>query len=76
MGLTKVLDIIGDDNIEYQNVENSALKMKINKKRGDCEVTFATGYDLLNGCGKTGLIVWVDSDKLTDAVSKVNNQKE
>ena len=50
--------------------------MRLNKKHGDCEITFATVYDLLNGCGKTGLVVWVDSDKLTDAVSQVDNQKE
>lgn len=75
MSLTKVLNIIGDDNIEYQNVENSAVKMKLNKKHNCCEITFATNHDLLNGCGKTGLVVWVDSDKLADAVSQVNNQK-
>ena len=76
MSLTKVLSLIGDDNIEYQNVENSALKMKINKKHGDCEVTFATCHDLLNGCGKTGLIVWLGNDELKMAVNKVEGLKQ
>ena len=71
MSITKVLNLIGDDNIEYQNVENSSTHMKLNKKHGDCEITFATSHNLLSGCGKTGLVVWVDTDKLNDAVKKV-----
>ena len=50
MSLTKVLSLIGDENISYQNIESSALKMRVNKKHKDCEITIATEFDMLNGC--------------------------
>lgn len=76
MSLTKVLSLIGDENISYQNIESSALKMKANKKYKDCEITIATEFDMLNGCGKTGLIVWVDTDKLKNSIDKVKGKTQ
>lgn len=75
MSLTRLLSVIGDENISYQHLENSILRTKINKRHGDCEITFATEYDILNGCGKTGLVIWVDTDKLKSSMENMSQEK-
>lgn len=68
MGLTELVTIIGDENISVQNVEQSAVKMKVNKKHGDLEITFASPHDILNGANKIGLVVWFDKDEFNEAM--------
>lgn len=73
MGIVKVLEIIGDDNIKYQNLNNSLVRAKVNRKHNDTEITFCTDVDFLNDDSKVvGLVVWVDADKLQSAVKAVS----
>jgi len=71
MSLTKVLTLIGDENITYQNINNSMINAKINKKHKDCEITFSSSVDVLNDGSKVGLVVWVDKEQLSGVVNKV-----
>lgn len=64
MSLTDLLNEIGDDDIEYQMIEKSLLKAKKNKRHGDIELTIATHHDIINGCGKVGIVLWLDKNKL------------
>jgi len=68
MKLSDLIALIGDDNINVQNVEQSAVKMKTNKKHGDLEITFASAYDIMNGANKVGLVVWFDKDDFDEAL--------
>ncbi len=68
MGLTELISLIGDDNIDVQNVEQSAIKMKTNKKHGDLEITFCSPHDIMNGANKVGLVVWIDKNDFEEAL--------
>ena len=71
MSISKLFAIVGDEEITYQNLANSMVRAKNNSKTKDCEITFATEYDFLNGFGKTGLVVWVDTEKLQSALDEL-----
>ena len=68
MKLSELVTIIGDENIDVQNIEQSAVKMKVNKKHGYLEIAFASPHDILNGANKTGLVVWFDKDEFNEAM--------
>ena len=68
MKLSELVTIIGDENIDVQNIEQSAVKMKVNKKHGDLEITFASPHDILNGANKVGLVVWFDKGEFNEAL--------
>lgn len=68
MKLSELIALVGDENIDVQNVEQSAVRMKINKKHGDLEITFASPHDILNGANKVGLVVWFDKDDFDEAL--------
>ena len=68
MGLTELITLIGDDNIDVQNVEQSAIKMKTNKKHGGLEITFCSPHDIMNGANKVGLVVWIDKNDFEEAL--------
>tara|TARA_R110000851_G_scaffold321887_1_gene487588 strand:- start:1550 stop:1783 length:234 start_codon:yes stop_codon:yes gene_type:complete len=69
-----LLDAVGVDNIEYQTLNNSLINAKQKKK--NTELTFATNQitatDVALGTGKRAIIIWVDSDLLSDAYDKVS----
>ena len=73
MSLVKLLEEVGDDNIEYQTLHSSLTNAKQKKK--DTEVSFLTNQitatDVALGTGKKAIIIWVDSDVLSDAYDKV-----
>jgi hypothetical protein len=71
MSLTNLLKEIGDDNIEYQMIEKSLLKAKKSKRHGDIELTIVTDKDIINGCGKVGIVLWIDKNKLESELNKV-----
>ena len=68
MKLSDLITLIGDENIDVQNIEQSAVKMKLNKKHGDLEITFVSPHDIMNGANKVGLVVWFDKDDFNEAV--------
>ena len=66
MSLVKLLEEVGDDNIEFQWLRPSIVKSK--KTKADVELTFVTDQitpnDVVNNTGKVALVVWVDQDTL------------
>jgi len=72
MGITSVIATLGDDNIEYQNLCNSSTGANA-KKNGDVEYKFLSDkpiFDVLMGKSITGLVLWVDSEKLKAALAR------
>ena len=77
MGIVSVVATLGDDNIEYQNLCNSSTGANA-KKNGDVEYKFLSDkpiFDVLMGKSITGLVLWVDSEKLKDALAKEKEPK-
>jgi hypothetical protein len=67
MSITELLQHVGDENIQLQNLADSLVKAQL--KKNDGEITFATDRDIvqdmaLNRCDKIGLILWIPKDKL------------
>lgn len=77
MSLTKVLSNIGDENISYQNLQNSIKTVKT--KKLESEITFYTDQlnanQWLSDSGKVGLVVWVDKGDLSNEIQKLNKDK-
>ena len=76
-GLAELFAKIGNDNLVYQNLRNSADNVS-RTREGDFKVTFytdqITANDFLAGKGKIGLVVWVDQDVMAEAHSKLNEE--
>lgn len=70
MKLSELIQHVGDDHVQLQNLTGSLIRA--NMKARDGEVTFATDRDkvgALCGVGKTthvGLIVWLPVDRLPE----------
>ena len=77
MSLVKLLQEVGDDNIEFQWLRPSIVKSK--KTKTDVELTFVTDQitpsDVVNNTGKVALVVWVDQDTLEVANKSIIDKK-
>lgn len=75
-GIAELIAELGNENINYQVINQSIINIEDKKKTNDTEITFATNElsasDVAFGQGKTGLILWVDADMLEQAVNKIN----
>ncbi len=73
MSLVKLINEIGADNIEYQTLHSSLVNAK--QKGRDAELSFLTNQisttDVALGTGKKAIIIWVDSDVLSNAYDRV-----
>lgn len=69
MKLSELITRIGDDNIEFQNLDACLVSVSSSAKR-DTKITFGTsmtaGFD---GTTKLGLVVWLDRDAVTAAMA-------
>jgi hypothetical protein len=68
MTLTELLLQVGDENLQFQNLLNSLVDIKTNRK-GISKVTFETNAiscsDVVAGCPeKTALVVWIPKSKI------------
>ena len=69
MRMTELMLAIGDDNIEFQNLDHCATALNYNKGTGT-KITFGTSRPLTpDGTDKLGLIVWLDRKAVADAVA-------
>ncbi len=68
MKLSELIELVGDENIDVQNIEQSAVKMKLNKKYGNLEITFVSAHDILNVENKVGLVCWFDKGMFNEAI--------
>lgn len=70
MKLTELLNEIGDDNIQMQNLDVSADTLDYHHKKGT-KITFGTEMTLTpNGTARLGLVLWLDRDQVKKAMGK------
>lgn len=67
MKMTELLLAIGDDNIEFQNLDHCATDLRYSAK-SKSRITFVTeGAITLDGTEKLGLVIWLDRKAVADA---------
>lgn len=76
MNLLELIEAVGLDNIEIQNLNKGILNASVVK--GDTVIKFVTKSmtptDLVLGT-KTGLVLWIDSSKLNAAMAGAESEK-
>jgi hypothetical protein len=75
LGLTELLGRIGDDNIQFQNIEHDMTNIALGKGGRDCKVTFATDPKFINPTmAATGqlkyvpLVLWLPKELVDKAM--------
>lgn len=69
MKISELIARIGDDKVEFQNLDNSLIAIDFNAKRGT-KITFGTSMTAdLDGPTKLGLVVWLDRDAVKAAIA-------
>ena len=73
MKLSKLLEIYGDDNYKFQNLDADIKQM--NKRKNHYEYSFGTQEPFsFNGTSKIGLVIWLDRDKMKKILSEDNGK--
>ena len=67
MTLSELIEHVGNENVEFQRLDQGDLNMSLGKRDG--QVTFHTGIDkvsdLMAGSKRfVGLVVWLPSDRM------------
>lgn len=69
MKLSELISRVGDDKVEFQNLDTCLVSVSSSAKR-DTKITFGTsmtaGFD---GTTKLGLVVWLDRDAVKAAMA-------
>lgn len=70
MKMSELILAIGDDNVEFQNLDSCIKAAKYNHKNGT-EITFGTDMQLhpSKGTQKLGLVLWLDRDAVSKAIA-------
>lgn len=69
MKLSELIAAIGDDNVQFQNLDHCADKLNMNG--ATTKITFGTEQRLnLKGTEKLGLVIWLDRDDLVAELTK------
>jgi hypothetical protein len=67
--MTELLLAIGDDNIEFQNLDQCATDLNYTAKTGT-KITFGTQRAItLDGTDRLGLVIWLDRGAVKSAVA-------
>ncbi len=70
MKLSELIATIGDDKVEFQNLDQCATDLNYSEKKGT-KITFGTERKIdLNGTDKLGLVLWLDRDAVKQAIAK------
>lgn len=76
MKLTELLAEIGDDNIDLQNLSQCICEMRYSAKNGN-KFTFVTDQNFgPNGPDKAGLVLWIDRDKMAQAIENLKQKEQ
>lgn len=68
MKMSELILAIGDDNVQFQNLDHSATAL--NMMGGVTDITFGTDQPAtLTGTEKLGLILWLDRDAVKAAIA-------
>lgn len=69
MKLSALIATIGDDNVQFQNLDQSADRLDWSLKAGG-KITFGTTQTIIPGEGtqRLGLVVWLDREAVAAAI--------
>lgn len=69
MKLSELIAAVGDDVVQFQNLDHCATDLNYSAKSGS-KITFGTEQVIgLNGTERLGLVVWLPRDAVAKAVS-------
>lgn len=67
MKLSELIAACGDDKVQFQNLDQCAINIDYNIKRGT-KITFGTEQPVsLDGTQRLGLVVWLDRQDVSRA---------
>jgi len=71
MKISELILAIGDDNVEFQNLDKSLTAADYHHRKGTT-ITFATQMRLhpTKGTEKLGIVLWLDRDAVNAAIDK------
>jgi len=74
MKMSELILAIGDDNVEFQNLDQCATDLRYTAKSGT-HITFGTQRPITpNGTDKLGLVIWLDREAVKAAIAKATGQ--
>ena len=70
MKLSELIVAVGDDNVKFQNLDQSAISLDWSQKSGG-RITFGTEQQIIPGEGtkQLGLVLWLDREAVAKAVT-------
>jgi len=74
MKISELILAIGDDNVQFQNLDKCADTLNMNG--ATTRITFGTEVPLnLEGTEKLGLVLWLDRQAVADAIAASKSQE-
>jgi hypothetical protein len=68
MKMSELIAAYGDDKVEFQNLDQSAISLNMNGKT--TKITFGTEQRLdPKGTVKLGLVLWLDRDRVKEIIA-------
>lgn len=68
MKLSELIAKYGDDKVQFQNLDECAIDLKYDHKKGT-RITFGTETAIgLNGTKQLGIVIWMDRDKVKEII--------
>lgn len=75
MKITELVTAIGDDNIQFQNLDHSADNLQM--VGATTKITFGAEERIsVKGTDRLGLVLWLDRNAVADALAKSKAQAE
>lgn len=75
MKISELILAIGDDNVQFQNLDHSADTLKL--VGGTTRITFGTEEPFtMKGTERLGLVIWLERQAVTEALAKSKAQAE
>lgn len=75
MKLSELILAIGDENVQFQNLDHCADKLNMNGVT--TKITFGTEQRLnLEGTEKLGLVVWLDRARVAEITKAAKGEKK
>jgi hypothetical protein len=73
--LSELIAAYGDDKVQFQNLDQSAISLNMNG--ATTKITFGTEQRLnLDGTEKLGLVIWLDRDRVKEISKEARALKE
>ena len=70
MKLSELIAAVGDDVVQFQNLDQDAYSLNYNAKSGT-KISFATSEAITTeGTAKLGLVIWLPRDAVNAAIAK------